>query len=543
LPNDCHVTRQRGSACLEALPEFCAAKVASCPKGSPWWEGGAGFDRREILDREGESLHPCPEFCAAKVAGCRELTFDEFLWAAKRYIGAMSTLLVKHAQVLATMDDQRREIADGGLFIEDGFIKQVGTTAALPDTADKVLDLSGHLILPGFINTHHHFFQTLTRAVPGAQDAGLFDWLRTLYPIWARMTAEHIEVSTKLALAELALSGCTTAFDHLYLFPNDSRLDDEIEAAKTIGLRLHASRGSMSLGESDGGLPPDSVVETDAEILADTQRLIETYHDASAGSMTQVVVAPCSPFSVTTDIMRNSAEMARAFGVSMHTHLAETMDEEEFCISTYGRRPIELMEDLNWMGDDVWFAHSVFINDAEIGRMADTRTGVAHCPSSNMRLASGIAPVRKYLAANVPTGLGVDGSASNDGSHLLGEARLAMLLSRLDAAPNQSGGELMKARTAIEIATRGGAEVLNRPDLGSLEQGKAADFIAVDLNRIEYAGSLHDPVAAAMLCAPVNVDFNYVGGRAIVANRELVTTELPPLIERHNRLASQLLDA
>jgi 8-oxoguanine deaminase len=455
----------------------------------------------------------------------------------------MSTLLVKHAQVLATMDDQRREIADGGLFIEDGFIKQVGTTAALPDTADKVLDLSGHLILPGFINTHHHFFQTLTRAVPGAQDAGLFDWLRTLYPIWARMTAEHIEVSTKLALAELALSGCTTAFDHLYLFPNDSRLDDEIEAAKTIGLRLHASRGSMSLGESDGGLPPDSVVETDAEILADTQRLIETYHDASAGSMTQVVVAPCSPFSVTTDIMRNSAEMARAFGVSMHTHLAETMDEEEFCISTYGRRPIELMEDLNWMGDDVWFAHSVFINDAEIGRMADTRTGVAHCPSSNMRLASGIAPVRKYLAANVPTGLGVDGSASNDGSHLLGEARLAMLLSRLDAAPNQSGGELMKARTAIEIATRGGAEVLNRPDLGSLEQGKAADFIAVDLNRIEYAGSLHDPVAAAMLCAPVNVDFNYVGGRAIVANRELVTTELPPLIERHNRLASQLLDA
>ena len=451
--------------------------------------------------------------------------------------------MVKHAQVLATMDDQRREIADGGLFIEDGFIKQVGSTAELPDAADAVLDLSDHLILPGFINTHHHFYQTLTRAVPGAQDAGLFDWLRTLYPIWARMTAEHIEVSTKLALAELALSGCTTAFDHLYLFPNDSRLDDEIEAAKDVGLRLHASRGSMSLGESDGGLPPDSVVETDAEILADTQRLIETYHDGSPGSMTQVVVAPCSPFSVTTDIMRDSAELARAFGVSMHTHLAETMDEEEFCISTYGRRPIELMEDLNWMGDDVWFAHSVFINDAEIGRMANTRTGVAHCPSSNMRLASGIAPVRKYLAANVPTGLGVDGSASNDGSHLLGEARMAMLLSRLDAAPNQSGGELMKARTAIEIATRGGAEVLNRPDVGSLESGKAADFIAMDLSRIEYAGALHDPVAAAMLCAPVNVDFNYVAGRAVVANRELVTLELPPLIERHNRLAGQLLNA
>ena len=453
----------------------------------------------------------------------------------------MSTLLVKHAQVMATMDDGRTEISDGGLFVEDGFIKQVGSTADLPATADAVLDLSGHVVLPGFINTHHHFYQTLTRAVPGAQNAGLFDWLRTLYPIWARMTAEHIEVSTKLALAELALSGCTTASDQLYLFPNDSRLDDEIEAAKTIGLRLHASRGSMSLGESDGGLPPDSVVETDAEILADTQRLIETYHDGAAGSMVQVVVAPCSPFSVTPDIMKDSAALARSFGVTMHTHLAETMDEEEFCIETYGRRPIELMEDLDWMGDDVWFAHSVFINDAEIGRMAASRTGVAHCPSSNMRLASGISPVRKYLAAGVPIGLGVDGSASNDGSHLLGEARLAMLLARLDAAPNQNGGELMTARTAIEIATKGGADVLRRPDLGSLEVGKAADFVAIDLNRIEYAGALHDPVAAVMLAAPVNVDFNYVAGQAVVANGQLVGTELGPLIERHNRLAGQLL--
>ena len=453
----------------------------------------------------------------------------------------MSTLLVKHAQVLATMDEQRREIADGGLFIEDGFITQVGATAELPAKADQVLDLSGHLVLPGFINTHHHFYQTLTRAVPGAQDAGLFDWLRTLYPIWARMTAEHIAVSTKLALAELALSGCTTAFDHLYLFPNDSTLDDEIEAAKEVGLRLHASRGSMSLGESDGGLPPDSVVETDSAILADTQRLIETHHDGSIGSMTQVVVAPCSPFSVTTDIMRDSAALARSIGVTMHTHLAETMDEEEFCIETYGRRPIELMEDLNWMGDDVWFAHSIFINDDEIGRMAAARTGVAHCPSSNMRLASGIAPVRKYLEAGVPTGLGVDGSASNDGSHLLGEARMAMMLARLDAAPNQSGGELLTARTAIEIATRGGADVLRRPDLGSLEVGKAADFIAMDLGRIEYAGSLHDPVAAAMLCAPVNVDYNVVGGKKIVAEGQLATIELEPLIERHNRLAGQLL--
>ncbi|MDJ0664269.1 MAG: 8-oxoguanine deaminase [Acidimicrobiia bacterium] len=455
----------------------------------------------------------------------------------------MSTLLIKHAQVVATMDGERREIPDGAMLVEEGFISRVGPSEDLPDTADEVLDLSGHLVLPGFINTHHHFYQTLTRAVPGAQDAGLFDWLRTLYPIWARMTAEHVWVSTQVALAELALSGCTTAFDHLYLFPNDSRLDDEIEAAREIGLRLHASRGSMSLGESDGGLPPDSVVETDSAILADTQRLIETYHDGRPGSMTQVVVAPCSPFSVTTEIMRDSAALARQFGVTMHTHLAETMDEEEFCISTYGRRPIELMEDLDWMGDDVWFAHSVFINDSEIQRMSGTRTGVAHCPSSNMRLASGIAPVRKYLEAGVPTGLGVDGSASNDGSHLLGEARMAMLLARLDAAPNQSGGGLMTARTAIELATRGGAEVLRRSDLGSLEPGKAADFIAIDLSRLEYAGALHDPVAAAMLAAPVNVDFNYVGGRPVVVKGELVTMELEPLIERHNQLAATLLDS
>jgi 8-oxoguanine deaminase len=452
----------------------------------------------------------------------------------------MSTLLVKNAAVLVTMDAERRELAAGGLYAEDGMITRIGSPSELPVAADEVIDLAGHVVLPGFINTHHHFYQTLTRAVPGAQDSGLFDWLRTLYPIWARMTGEHVEVSTKVALAELALSGCTTASDHLYLFPNDSRLDDEIAAAAQLGLRLHASRGSMSLGESDGGLPPDSVVESEEAILADTARLITTYHDGAAGSMTQIVVAPCSPFSVTPEIMRESAALARAHGVTMHTHLAETMDEEEFCVATYGRRPVELMEDLGWMGDDVWFAHSVFINDAEIERMAAAGTGVAHCPSSNMRLASGIAPVRRYLAAGVPTGLGVDGSASNDGSHLLGEARLAMLLARLDAAPNQSGGDLLPARTALELATRGGAEVLRRPDLGSLEVGKAADFIAIDLDRLEYAGARHDPVAAVLLAAPVNVDYNYVGGRPVVVAGRLATAELGPLVERHNRLAADL---
>ena len=396
----------------------------------------------------------------------------------------MGSLLVRNAAVLVTMDDDRREIADGGLYAEDGFVTAVGPSANLPGTADEVFDASGHLVVPGLVNTHHHLYQTLTRAVPGAQNAGLFDWLRTLYPIWAGMTAEHIRVSTQIGLAELALSGATTVFDHLYLFPNDSRLDDEIEGAAPIGVRLHASRGSMSLSEKDGGLPPDSVVQTEPEILEDAIRVVDAYHDPAPGSMTQIVLAPCSPFSVTTDAMREAVELARDKGVQVHTHLAETMDEETFCLEAYGRRPVELMEDLGWMGDDVWFAHGVFIDDAEIARMAAARTGVAHCPSSNMRLASGIAPVRAYRAGGVPVGIGVDGSASNDGNHLLGEARQAMLLARLDAAPSLHGGRQMAAREALEIATRGGAEVLGRTDIGSLEIGKCADHVAVSLDAL-----------------------------------------------------------
>ena len=453
----------------------------------------------------------------------------------------MSTLLVKNASVLVTMDAQRREITNGGMFIVDGFIDQVGPTGDLPQSADNVVDMSGHVVLPGFVNTHHHFYQTLTRVVPGAQNAGLFDWLTTLYPIWAKMTAEHIRISTKVALAELALSGCTTAFDHLYLFPNDARLDDEIEAAADVGLRLHASRGSMSLGESQGGLPPDSVVETEDAILEDTQRLIDTYHDPSRGSMIQIVVSPCSPFSVTDDLMRESAALARATGTHLHTHLAETMDEEAFCLETSGMRPIELAESLNWAGSDVWFAHGVFVNDAEIARMAADGTGVAHNPSSNMRLASGIAPIRKYRAAGVPVGLGVDGSASNDGSNLLAEARQAMLLARLDAAPNQSGGDIMTVRTALEIPTLGGATVLGRDDIGSLEPGKAADFIALDMSKLEYAGAQSDMVAATLLAAPTTVSHNYVGGNAVVSDGHLVNLEMEPLIERHNQLAAELL--
>jgi 8-oxoguanine deaminase len=456
-------------------------------------------------------------------------------------LSPMSTLLVRHAQVLATMDDGGTEITDGGLFAVDGFIEQVGSTADLPDTADDVVDLSGHVVLPGLINTHHHFYQTLTRAVPGAQDVGLFDWLRTLYPIWARLTPEDVRMSTQLALSELALSGCTTSSDHQYLFPNGSSLDDQIEGAAAVGLRFHAARGSMSLGESDGGLPPDSVVEDGETILLDTERVINKFHDPAPGAMTRVVVAPCSPFSVTPDLMRESAELARRYGVHLHTHVAETHDEEQFCIETFGRRPVELMEDLGWMGNDVWFAHGIYINDAEIGRLAESGTGIAHCPSSNMRLASGIAPVRRYLASDVRLGLGVDGSASNDGSHLIGEARQAMLLARLAAAPSLEGGPLLTAREALRVATRGSAAVLGRDDVGSLEPGKAADFIAISLDRLEYAGALHDPVAAVIFVAPTGVDHNYVHGRPVVKDGDLIGVDLPSLIEKHNRAAARLV--
>jgi len=459
----------------------------------------------------------------------------------------MSTLLVKNATLLVTMDDQRREIPGGGLFIRDGFIQQVGLTPDLPAAADTVLNLDGHIIFPGLVNTHHHFYQTLTRALPAAQNANLFNWLKTLYPIWARLTPEEIFISTQTALAELALSGCTTASDHLYLFPNGSRLDDEIEAARQVGLRLHASRGSMSLGQSQGGLPPDSVVDTEEHILADSQRLIETYHDPEPGAMTRLVLAPCSPFSVTADLMRQSAVLAREYRVHLHTHLAETQDEEQFCLQKFGYRPVAYMESLDWVGNDVWFAHAVHVQPGEIISLARSECGVAHCPSSNMRLASGIAPVMAYLQAGVRVGLGVDGSASNDSSHMLAEARQTMLLSRLDAGlqgaslSGRQAPSLMTARQALELSTRGGASVLGRSDLGSLAPGKCADFCAIDLNRLEYAGALIDPVAALVFCAPVKVDYSVVHGRVVVEHGQLCTLDLPTQIEKHNRAAWRLM--
>ncbi|MBM4424817.1 MAG: 8-oxoguanine deaminase [Chloroflexi bacterium] len=450
----------------------------------------------------------------------------------------MASVVIQHADVIVTMDGARRELRDAGMIIRDGVIEAVAPTNELPTVLDaRIVDMRGRIILPGLVNTHHHLYQTLTRAVPAAQDATLFNWLKTLYPIWARLTPEAVYISALTGMAELLLSGCTTVSDHLYLFPNGSKLEDEIRAAQEIGIRIHASRGSMSLGESKGGLPPDSVVETDDAILKDTERLIQAFHDPKPGAMVRIVVAPCSPFSVTPDLMRESSKLARAHGVTMHTHLAETIDEENFCLQKFGHRPVDYMETLGWTGPDVWYAHAVHVNDAEIGLMARAGCGAAHCPSSNMRLASGIAPVKKYRAAGVKVGLGVDGSASNDGSHLLGEARQAMLLARVMGDP--AG---LTAREALEIATIGGAKVLGRDDIGSLEKGKRADLFAIDLNRLDYAGAaVHDPVAAVIFCAPQNADWVMVEGKWIVKEGELQTVELGPVMEKHNAIAKELV--
>jgi cytosine/adenosine deaminase-related metal-dependent hydrolase len=460
----------------------------------------------------------------------------------------MGTLLVKNIHTLVTMDDHLSEIYDGGLFIRDGFVEKVGKSSDITEAVDQVLDLREHIVLPGLVNTHHHFYQTLTRVIPAAQDANLFNWLTTLYPIWARMTPEHIRVSTRTALSELALSGCTTASDHLYLFPNGSRLDDEIISASEVGLRLHASRGSMSLGESDGGLPPDSVVEQESYILEESQRLIEKYHDPNPGSFCQVVLAPCSPFSVSEVLLKQSALLAREYGVHLHTHLAETEDEESFCLEKFGYRPVGYMESVDWIGEDVWFAHAVYVNNAEVQKFSHTGCGVAHCPTSNMRLASGIAPIREYLASGVNVGVGVDGSASNDGSNMLGETRQAMLLARVrEGISGYSRSidptrELMTARQALWLGTRGGAAVLGRKDIGSLEPGKCADFFAINLNHIDYSGALHDPVSAVIFCAPVKVDYNVVGGQFVVKGGELVNHDAKNLVEDHNKLARQLIE-
>jgi cytosine/adenosine deaminase-related metal-dependent hydrolase len=446
------------------------------------------------------------------------------------------TLLVRNARLLVTMDAQRREIADGAVFIRGHVIEQVGASGDLPQEADEVIDASGHLVMPGLVNTHHHMYQSLTRAVPAAQDGELFNWLQTLYPIWAGLTGEMIHVSTLTAMAELMLSGCTTSSDHLYIYPNDCRLDDSIAAAQQIGMRFHAARGSMSVGRSSGGLPPDSVVEKEDAILADTQRLIETWHDAGRHAMLRVVVAPCSPFSVSRDLMKESARLARSHRVSMHTHLAENIKDVAYSLEKFGMTPAEYAEDCGWVGHDVWHAHCVQLDEAGIALFARTGTGVAHCPCSNMRLASGIAPVRRMLDRGVPVGLGVDGSASNDGAHMLGEARQAMLLQRVGFGPGA-----MTARQALELATLGGAKVLGRDDIGALAPGMSADLVMFSLAQLGYAGALHDPLAALVFCTASSVACSIIHGRVVVRDGRLATLELEPLVERHNRLAMALM--
>ncbi len=466
----------------------------------------------------------------------------------------MTTLLAKNATIVVTMDDKRRELREAGVFVRDGFIEQVAPTDELPTSADMVLDLRGQIMLPGLVNCHHHLDQVLTRNLPAGQNTNLFPWLRAHYRIWSRRTPEASRTTTIVGLAELALSGCTTTFDHTYVFQNGCKVDDLVHAARELGVRFVVSRGSMSLGESQGGLPPDDCVEAEEAILADSLRVIQQYHDPKPGSMLQVVLAPCSPFSVTPNLMRESARLAREYGVRLHTHLCETLDEERYTLNHKQLRPVAYMETLGWVADDVWYAHAVHVNDDEIRLFAQNGAGVCHCPSSNMRLASGIAPVKKYLAAGVKVGLGVDGAASNDCSNLLIEVREALLLARLKMGLRPPEGpetvlsssdplrakEWMTAREALEVATRGGAQVLGRSDIGSLEPGKCADFFTLDLHTVDYAGALSDPVAAVVFCAPQRAHYTVVGGRLIVDKGKIATLDIVPVIEEHNRHAAKL---
>jgi cytosine/adenosine deaminase-related metal-dependent hydrolase len=444
----------------------------------------------------------------------------------------MSEILIKNADVVVTMDGARREIAGGDVLLRGGLIAAVGQGLV---TSGAVVEARGCVVTPGLVNTHHHLYQTLTRAVPGGQDALLFGWLQTLYPIWAKFGPEEMFISAQVGLAELALSGCSLTSDHLYLFPNGSRLDDTIAAAGEVGLRFHPTRGAMSIGVSDGGLPPDALVEREALILEDCIRVVDRFHDADEGSMLRVGIAPCSPFSVSRDLMREAAVLARDKGVMLHTHLAENDEDIAYSLAKFGCRPGQYAEDLGWTGDDVWHAHCVKLDAAEIDLFARSGTGVAHCPCSNCRLGSGIAPVRAMRDRGVKVGLGVDGSASNDAGNLILEARQALLLQRVSR-----GADAMAAREALEIATLGGAGVLGRGDCGALEVGKRADIAIWDVSGIEAAGSW-DPVASLILCGPSKVRDLFVEGCAVVRDGQMVTIDLAKVIARQNQLARRLI--
>ena len=424
------------------------------------------------------------------------------------------------------------------MLLRGNVVEAVGPTAELTADADEVVDARGLVLLPGLVCTHHHFYQTLTRNLPQAQDAGLFDWLVAHYPIWARLTPEAVRASTAVAAAELLLSGCTTAADHGYIWPNGARVDDQIGVAREMGLRFHASRGSMSRGRSQGGLPPDEAIEDEDAILRDSERVIAEHHDPARYAMTRIVLAPCSPFSVTPELMRASAELARRHeNVHLHTHLCETVDEERYCLEQYGKRPVEFAESLGWSGPDVWFAHAIFMARDEFVRLGAQRTGVAHCPTSNMRLGSGVAPVLAQRDAGMRVGLGVDGSASNDGSHMLDEARHAMLLQRV-----AFGAGAMTAREALRLATRGGAEVLGRDDIGHLAPGMAADLIGIRVDALATAGgSVHDPLASLVFCRIPNVDLSIVNGTVRVRDGKLSGVDVAALVARHETAARALV--
>jgi cytosine/adenosine deaminase-related metal-dependent hydrolase len=444
----------------------------------------------------------------------------------------MSETLIRNADVVVTMDATRRELAHADVLIRGGVIAAVGQGL---QTTGTVIDAAGCVVTPGLVNTHHHLFQTLTRVVPGGQDALLFGWLQALYPIWARFGPEEMFVSAQVGLAELALSGCTMSSDHLYLFPNGARLDDTIAAAGEVGLRFHPTRGAMSIGVSDGGLPPDALVEREAAILEDCIRVVDAFHDAGEGAMVRVGIAPCSPFSVSRDLMREAALLARDKGVMLHTHLAENDEDVAYSLARFGCRPGQYAKDLGWIGPDVWHAHCVKLDKGEIDLFARTQTGVAHCPCSNCRLGSGVAPLRAMRDAGVRVGLGVDGSASNDAGSLIGEARMTLLLQRVSL-----GADAMSAREALEVATLGGAQVLGRQDCGSLAVGKRADIAVWDMRGVQAAGAW-DAVAALVLCGPMRVRDLLVEGRAVVRDGQMVTIDLPAVVGRQRRLAERLM--
>ena len=458
----------------------------------------------------------------------------------------MGKLLIKNAKVIATMDDKKTRIEDGAIYIEDNVIKNVGTTKEVishiphPTSHISNIDATDKVALPGLVNTHHHLYQTLNRNIPAVQDAELFDWIKMLYEVWREITPEGVYVSAQVGIGELLLTGCTTTVDQFYIFPKDKPqdlIDEEIKAAKELGIRFHPCRGSMSLGKSKGGLPPDDLVQSEDKILKDSERLISKYHDSEKYSMLRIALAPCSPFSVTKELLKETIEFARKKKVRCHTHIAETLDEEKYCLETHKMRPSAYMESLGWMGEDVWFAHGIHLNDDEIKLLARTKTGIAHCPTSNLRLGSGIAPVRKMLDEGVTVSLAVDGSASNDSSDMLGELRQCLLIHRI-----KSGIESMPVDDVLWMATRGGAEVLGRDDIGSIEVGKAADIILIETKKLGYAGGMHDPVAALLFSGNSHiVDTTIVNGKILVQDGKLLNLDENKIIKEANRIASEML--